>query len=199
MTRDLKFSRHIKSIWKVIRLFYLIFGLVVWIIANCSSANQTDTNSSSPDDVVKRFCKLDSEGKRLSSRTWGSFLPLVTWAEEITAGESIKVIHIIENFNIENTLVHDSIASVFVRYNYLGVTDTVEFSKPLKQEQVIEFRLLKQNRIWKIKEPVIAPHVNWESAIEYLKPAIDERPERKKQLELIIEKIKKAQRKWRAP
>ena len=36
----------------------------------------------SPEEVVKVFCDLDANGKRLSSTTWSEMLPYIMWPDE---------------------------------------------------------------------------------------------------------------------
>jgi hypothetical protein len=183
---DLEQSKIVEKIDIYLELLCIIL-LILLVFSNISLANHDETSILSPADIVRRFCKLDSEGQRLSSETFASILPLVTWEEE--AGD---VIFVILGYKIGIPIIVNSTATVSVEYQYLGSTDSIGFTDDQKRKRIINFKLVKQNGIWKIKEPVTAPHVYWETAIKYLKTISNYEPMRTKQIETIIKMIKKA-------
>lgn len=170
------------------------FFAITFLFTGRGSTDQGLKYPSTPEEVIQVFCQLDKKGNRLSSETWQGVLPLVTWSEEITAGELNKVIHIISGFKIGESTILNSTARVSVEYRYLGSTDTLEFSEPKEKRRTIIFELIKQNGSWKIQNPILAPHVDLEAGIGYLKLLQKRKPHRKEQLEVIIKKITEAAR-----
>ena len=170
---------------RVISLF------IILVLTKDTLANNKDKYSAIPLKVVENFCLLDAQGKRLKGETWQkSIAPLVTWPEE--AGDMIFVI---SDYKIGKAKILDSTATVSVSYRYLGSTDFIKFSeyvKNVEQTRTITFKLVKENGVWKIKEPITAPHVYWKETVSYLRKLQNEEPLRKKQLESIIKKIEKA-------
>lgn len=162
---------------------------MIWIHLGSSLANQSDAYPLTPEGVVRKFCQLDAEGYRLGSDTWTKVSPLVTWTEE--AGDMIFVIG---GFKVSKATILDSTAEVIVEYEVLGSTNFIEFSEAPKQKSKVTFKIVKQIGRWKIQEPITAPHVDWKTAIAHLKD-LQRTPERKEQLELIIQKIMKAREK----
>lgn len=142
----------------------------------------------SPREVVTRFCKLDAAGSRLSSDTRKNTETLLAWGEE----EGYDEMAVIKDFKVHKAVIMDSVATVIVEYNVLGSTDAFKFSKDTNRYSKIKFKLIKQNAHWKIKEPVVAPHVYWKTAINHLRLLQKDEPVRKEQLESIIKAIEKA-------
>jgi len=176
-------------------LSFIVFILImVWTFLVSLLPSTGKMYPSTPEEVIQEFCQLDMKGNRLSSETWLGVLPLVTWSEEITAGELNKVIHVISGFKIGESIILNSTARVSVEYRYLGSTDTLEFSEPKEKRRTIIFELIKQNGSWKIQNPILAPHVDLEAGIGYLKLLQKRKPHRKEQLEMIIKKITEAAR-----
>lgn len=183
-------SQLLQSLHRPSPLAILLFMIIFF--SHRGLATQGDKYPSTPEGVVEKFCQLDAEGWRLSSKTYESMLPLVTWPEEITAGETMRVIHLISGFKLGNPTIQDSIAKVTVEYQYLGSTDTLEFSEAKRKRRTIIFELIRQNDKWKIQKPLTAPHVSWGAGIVYLRSLQKNKSYRKEQLEVIIQKIMKA-------
>lgn len=171
----------------LLRLIYVIGLVFCFTISEKGLAEQSRGYAESPEKVVEKFCQMDSEGYRLSHETWNKISPLVAWTEE--AGD---VFSVISNFKVGKAIIGNSTAMVPVEYNTLGSTNTIDFTEDSKKIRKITFVIKKQNGIWKIQEPVTAPHVNWKVAIEYIMKIKKAEPAREKALNLIIQKIKKA-------
>jgi len=142
----------------------------------------------SPKDVVEKFCQIDANGLRLSSDTRGDIDQLLDWGEEGGYDEMIVIKDVIVN----RVAITSSTATVSVVYRILGSTDSFNFSKAPNKKSIVNFKLAKNGGFWEIKEPVIAPHVNWKNAINHLRLLQEREPSRKKQLESIIKEIEKA-------
>lgn len=165
----------------------LLFVMSLWFLLGNGLAEPPVAYPSTPEEVVRKFCQLDAEGKRLSGDTMSDILGLVTWIET-----GAEVIFVISGFEVGKAIIADSMAKVPVEYHRLGSTDGIEFSEiPRKKITSYIYKLVKQNNMWKIQEPVSAPHVYWETAIAHLKGIQHREPARKEQLELIIQKIMK--------
>lgn len=142
-----------------------------------------------PEGVVQKFCELDADGKRISGDTMSDILGLVNWRE--TGADRIAVIR---DFKVGKAIITDSKAEVAVEYDVIGTTDAMEFQVITRKKIVpYKYKLLKNGR-WKIDEPISLPHVHWKIAIEHLKGILKSEPDRKEELEAIINKINKAVR-----
>jgi len=170
-------------------LSVLLIGtfLLMWAMLRTHGAEvQSISRPLSPQDVVRTFCKLDADGSRLSSGARRNIDPLLDWGEEGGYDEFI----VIRDFKVNKAIIHNSTATVTVEYHVLGSTDSFQFSKASDHRSLINFSLLKQNSSWKIRQPLIAPHVYWNQAITHLESLQEDEPVRRKQLEIIIEMIK---------
>jgi hypothetical protein len=174
------------------RLFYLMMGLIITICAMRDSFGGGLENSFqfSPENVVEKFCELDAKGLRLSSDTRGEIDKLLAWGEE----EGYDEMSIIEGFRVDEAKLINSKAIVPAVYRMVGSTDAVSFSKTpnSKKKIVINYKLEKQAGAWKITEPVVAPFVNWNVAVNHLKLLQRSETTRKKQLDLLIKIIEDA-------
>lgn len=175
-------------------LFILFSGIfmVVLIASKSLSGGMQNISSQlspiSPKEIVAEFCRLDGTGLRLSGDTRKDIEPLLAWGEEYGYDEIV----VIKDFKVNKAIVTNSAATVSVEYFLLGTTDSFKFLKASKRENVVNFKLVEQNGLWRIEGPVIAPHVHWESAINHLRLLQKNEPVRKKQLGSIIKAIEKA-------
>jgi len=166
------------------KLFYLMVGLTITIsVMRDSFGGGLETSFQlSPKNVVERFCELDAKGLRLSSDTRREIDKLLAWGEEEGYDEMV----VIKAFKVNKEEIRKSSATVSVEYHLLGLTDSFEFTGVSDKIRVVNFRLERKDGLWKIKDPIIAPHVNWRNAINHLRLLQRDEPSRKKQLEGII-------------
>ena len=140
-----------------------------------------------PKKVVESFCNLDYRGYRLSGESIKKIFPLVSWQDE-----SSEIIIIIKKYKVGNASLKNSMALVPVDFYVLGSTDFTSFKRDIHMKRRIEYKLTKSKNEWKIKEPITAPHVYWENAINHLKLLQKSEPERRNQIQDIIDNIMKA-------
>lgn len=174
---------------KLIYICFVVIGLsIIFYFLQDVRANSGRKYPSSPVRVVQELCELDAQGKRLRGEIWQQYIaPLVTWQEE--AGD---MIFIVSDYKIGKAKILDSRAKVPVEYSCLGSTDFISFSMAEKQTKTITYELIKQKGAWKIERPITAPHVLWKETITFLRALQKDEPQRKKQLDNIIQKIEKA-------
>lgn len=143
-----------------------------------------------PSSIVQKFCELDAKGVRLNSDSRGEIDPLLDWGEE----GGYDTMSVINDFKVKQTSITDSEATVTVEYDLLGSTDYFVFAKDIRK-YVVNYKLKKQNGVWKIKDPISAPQVNWKVAIAHLKRISKSDPFSKSEtvkLNIIINGIRKA-------
>jgi len=121
--------------------------------------------SRKPANVVKEYCRLDSEGARLSSETWPRVAPLVGWEEE----PGWDTATLVSRYRIESTAVGPDHATVIVVFRILGRLEDDEPIAPASKYETLAFRLERAGADWKIVRPVRPPHVTVRSMIEHLR------------------------------
>lgn len=178
----------IKSFTKASMILPVLFFMLSITTLSYGRKLQYDAVQKDPRQIMSLFCKLDADGARLSSDTRRDIEQLLDWGEEGGYDEMV----VIKSFKIHKEYIRKSTATVSVEYNVLGSTDSVDFSAVPGKKKVINFSLERIDGRWKIKEPIIAPHVNWRKAIDHLRLLQRNEPSRKKKLEGIIKKIGQA-------
>jgi hypothetical protein len=154
-------------------------------------SNGEDIANMKPITLVKRFCTLDAEGKRLSSATLTDIAALVTWQEK--GGESMVVIG---GFTVGKATFNNDTAAVSVNYVNIGSTDFMRFSNASRDwESFYSYYVVRSKGVWKINGPQSAPHMHWKAAIAYLRALEKKEPERILALETIIGNINNARKK----
>jgi len=170
---------------------FLNLAFLLILLTPVYSSAQLDNDSSTPEEVVQKFCQLDADGMRLRGDTWRqSILPLVTWVEE--AGD---VIFIIDRFKVGKAKVNGDKATVPVDYVTIGSTNFIQFSNPSpKWLNPYPYQLVKKKGVWKIDGPISAPHVHFKIAIDSLRTLQKAESARKAALEAIIQQINNAKK-----
>lgn len=131
--------------------FVLVLVLVIGVSVH---AKQTSlAQAKTPEEIVYKFCTLDSEGARLSSDKYSLVKNLTTWEDEAGWDEYI----IIKNFKILSSVINEHQAEVKVTYHVLGTKTSEAFKKETKTEKVT-YLLKKINDQWKIESPQLPPH-----------------------------------------
>ncbi len=111
--------------------------------------------ASSPQAVVKRYCKLDFGGSRLSSNGFQTMAGLYDWEGEPGWDESI----VIKSFAVKGQKIDGRHAVVSVEYIQVGTLGGESFESSQKVEE-ITFKLIKKGGRWRITSPIIPPHVS---------------------------------------
>jgi hypothetical protein len=164
--------------------------IVLCLFLTVCGAENTKNYPLTPEAVVQKFCELDAKGDRLSADTMNNISHLVAWTDE--GGE---VMFVIDSFTVGKAAIKDGKATVPVHYTNLGSTDFIDFSMPSpKWVNPYVYQLVLKNGKWKMDAPVSAPHVDWKTAITYLRRLQKREPARQASLENIIRKIDKARK-----
>jgi hypothetical protein len=147
----------------------------------------------SPEEVVKTYCDLDAKGARGSGRSKEEDLMaykitlLVNWVEEPGWDQT----WIIDGYEIYNKNIKRDRATISVVYRVIGIYCGNKFH-PFCFYQLINFKLVKTEKGWKITDPLIPPHELKTTFIKYLTKEISLTTDKKwkKELQVLIDRIK---------
>jgi hypothetical protein len=146
----------------------------------------------SPEEVVKLYCDLDCNGGRsgqesdvIHCKIW----LLVNWFEEPGWDQT----WIIDGYEIYNKNIKRDRGTISVVYRVIGICSGNEFY-PFCFYQLINFKLVKTEKGWKITDPIIPPHQLKTTFIKYLTKEISLTTDkkRKEELQVLIDRIKDA-------
>ena len=114
--------------------------------------------SSTPEEVVLKYCQLDFEGARLSSSTWSKVSSLISWEEEPGWDAVVPI----KNFKVISISLEENQASVKVQYELVKEVHGVNPDQLTYTQNIVDFQLIKLEGSWKIDSPKIYPHVSAE-------------------------------------
>jgi hypothetical protein len=153
----------------------VIVGLVLGL--QCSAVHYREK----PEEIVSRYCSLDSAGARLSSASYEAINPLVTW--DIEGGWDC--LDVIAGFRIAPPVMDsDSSATVVVSYDLLGFMGgsswhPVGGDSVRDHRETVSFRLLLDSRLgWRIDYPMIRPHVSLAATVSHIERLFSMNPKR---------------------
>lgn len=150
----------------------------------------------SPASVVQEYCRLDFGGARLSSQNpnLDKIFALVTWPDEPGWDSAV----VVKKYTVVRTVPGHLTSSVTVRYSVLGEMNGVEVVASPKHREFVTFVLSKTGKPWKIKRPVIPPHISVHAAISLLNDLleIEKDPERRRQIRSGIAVLTRWQHGW---
>lgn len=126
-----------------------------------------------PKDVVKEYCRLDFEGARLSSETRSQVASLIAWEEERGWDQAV----IVSKYRVTNVVVRGNHATARVEFKVLGRLEGDEPFVPGRRLEAVHFGLERAEDVWKIENPIIAPHVSVRSMIQHLRGWIEHEKE----------------------
>lgn len=139
--------------------------------------------ATSPAAVVRQYCQLDMNGTRLSSQNpyVDRISALGTWPIEPGWDSAI----VVKDFVIVRAHTGQRISSVVVRYTLLGQMTGSRVTPASQRVQVVKFFLERSGNAWKIKRPLIPPHVSVQAAVAALCDLLsgEKDPQRRKRLE----------------
>lgn len=145
-----------------------------------------------PDLVVYEYCSADAYGAKLSKETIGAISRFNAFSN--LQGSSIEKIYIIREFKITTTQILESYAMVQVRYDFLA-TLQLNGQIPLDPRvntlpSYVDFLVVLENGLWKIKNGSIPPSIYKDPALKYLNSLADKgTPEEKEKIELLIQQL----------
>jgi hypothetical protein len=156
---------------KKVRLFAIKTGRNLGLALCCATLVQALPSWSaldevSPTSVVQDYCKLDQAGARLSSQDPNNqkIFALVSWLEE-PGWDSVVVIKSCEIFPSK---WGQPTSRVALRYVLLGEMTGTNITAYRPHDEFVTFVLDKSGDTWKIKRPLIPPHISVETAIAAL-------------------------------
>jgi len=124
--------------------------IITIILALCLSASSSMAEDS-PSEVVRKFCQLDYEGARLSSKTYSAILPLIAYPAEPGWDTAVGI----KGYSIKNEMIVDDAAEVVVKY---AIDQILHAGDPPRSEE--KFVLVKHGHDWKINEYISYPRVS---------------------------------------
>lgn len=132
------------------------------LLATQAVAKRPSRKGVSPAEVVRQYCKLDSEGARLSSQNpyLDNIFSLATWQDE-PGWDSATVTR---GFAITQARAGRATSAVTVRYEVLGNMSGTSVVASRQHIQLVTFVLRKSTAGWKIDRPLIRPHVSIQAA-----------------------------------
>lgn len=143
------------------------FLLVVFVIS-FFSCNAFSSEKILQDEIVQKYYTSDLNGIRLGTYSDENFEKLYSWQYE----PGWDYAFIVDEVNIYNTKkLSNGSASVEVKYHVIGILDgdnvnTYEFY------EIVNFILVNEGSSWKIKGPIIPPHISITAAIKQLEEII---------------------------
>jgi len=142
--------------------FSLVVFVVLFFSYNAFSSEITQ------DEIVQKYYMSDLNGIRLGKYNDDNFEKLYSWQYE----PGWDYAFIVDEVNIYNTKkLSNSSTSVEVKYHIIGIlggdnVNTYEFY------EIVNFILVNDGSSWKIKEPIIPPHISITAAIKQLEEII---------------------------
>ena len=145
-------------------------------------------NDSTPDSVIKKYYQADLEGARLSADGYKIIKPLITWEHEpgwdlvfITKNAKISKIEQLRRDETDVTVIYDVIG-------ILSGDDLLE----IEFTQLVTFILTKTNTKWKIKRPVIFPHVSPQALSKHIEKVLkhDQDKQRETKLMALVKRLR---------
>lgn len=131
---------------------YWLAIVVMFAVVQQSGWAQTDL----PSKVVRKYCRLDLQGVRMSGATWQQGAPLIDWEDE----PGWDTFTLTLGFRILEERVHKDHATVRVAYDVAGEVDSSWRLELKRWTETITFQLIRKAGKWKIEAPTIQPHVS---------------------------------------
>jgi len=145
-------------------------------------------NDNTPDSVVKKYYQADLDGARLSAEGYRKIKPLILWEHE----PGWDLVFVTKGARIDKTgQLRTGEIYVTVFYEVLGILTGDELLE-IEFTQVVTFNLIKKNGQWKIKQPVIFPHVSQLALSKHMEDVLKENQDKKREarLNLIIKRLR---------
>lgn len=155
--------------------------------------------TSTPQDVLNKFLKLDFDGARLDSEGFKKVFPLTDWPDAPGYDSSI----IVRSYKAEPPQIRGNAAKVVVTYDVVGMIAGNTMWEPYKgdpssesfKDQVkISYELVLKNGRWKVHEPNEAPHISLDLALKNEEALLADQsrdPEEHKAYQQIVDALKK--------
>jgi len=160
----------VKAILRGSLLFVLLVSAVLTAGLEAAPGNK---HRPGPKGVVKEYCRLDFEGARLSSETRSQVASLIAWEEERGWDQAV----IVSKYRVTNVVVRGNHGTARVEFKVLGRLEGDEPFIPGRRLEAVHFGLERTGDVWKIKNPIVPPHVSVRSMIQQLRGQIEQEKE----------------------
>jgi len=127
-----------------------------------------------PKAIVQQYCQADYKGTRLDGGSWRNIADLILWDNEPGWDSAV----IVGSYRVNDIVSQDdSVATVRVEYEVLGVLEGASWRPVLRdnpQHSILsrwaetDFELVHTSTGWRIRSPVMLPHVCPERMVRHL-------------------------------
>jgi len=115
-----------------------------------------DTYPATPEGVVETYCQVDFNG---GGDYWNRIKKYTVWEDAPGWDTTILVL----GYNVRKIKEDNNRAQVIVEYYTVGeyYWDAIgPVFKEIKKKEVLIFKLIKKDKVWKIENPQEPPHLN---------------------------------------
>ena len=143
-----------------------VLGMFLLTLVSAATA-QTST----PQDVLNKFLKLDFDGARLDSDGFKKVFPLTDWPDAPGYDSSF----IVKSYKLGESSIKGGQATIVVTYDVVGFIGGNTMweayadnpsSETFKDQVRISYELLLKNGKWKVHGPNEAPHISIDVALK---------------------------------
>ncbi len=139
---------------------------LVSIVAIGALATQSRKSSNpGPEEVVKKYCRLDFDGVRLSSKSYAQIAPLSLWEEEPGWDEAT----VISGYQATSVRTQRNGAVIKVRFEILGRLFGLGIFTLNRKSEVMDFSLILSNGKWIIQKPLYRPYISLNTARKHIR------------------------------
>jgi hypothetical protein len=157
---------------------HAVIIVIVSFILNCFST--VYANNSTPDSVVRKYYQADFDGVRLSAEGYKRIKPLISWENE----PGWDLVFITKEANIEKIdyLTNDE-AKVTIIYRVIGILNGDDLIE-IEFNQMVTFVLVRTTTQWKIKQPIINPHVSQLAMSKHIEKVLKDNKDKTREIKL---------------
>ena len=143
-------------------------ALIVLLFSALAAVNGQTTT---PQDVLNKFLKLDFDGARLDSDGFKKVFPLTDWPDAPGYDSSI----IVRGYQVGSPQIRGGEATIAVTYEVVGMiagNTSWEAYKgdasadSFKDQVKMSYKLVLKNDRWKVHEPNEVPHISIDVALK---------------------------------
>lgn len=158
-------------LYLLILLLLISFSISQQVYSMDKKTNAVDSAyPSAPEKVVDKYCAMDAEGLGLSGNYYEEMQQYRTWDHQ--GGDSYIVI---SSYKIKKVSEDQKYAKVKVTYSVIGeYTGGYPIWKSIHKTRNYIFTLIKEQGVFKIKEPQLAPHIYLKTAIRWTESSLEQ-------------------------
>lgn len=186
-------TRWVRVILVIIFSFLVGYNLGWGQQKECGKVQKVvDAYPAKPEEVVEAFVNADFKGCGLGYDVvckWTEIQKYTLW-EDAPGWDMFTVV---KEFKIIPISQNSTTAIVKVEYKVIGNVDGSRLIKA-KNNEIVKYKLIKVDGLWKIDSPQLPPHVGIKKAIEHLKIVSEQYEnnlQQKQKIKQIIKELKK--------